>query len=639
MNNKFLDGMENILNVTQTQNGDKAYRTTKSDVLDLFYQGGASDRMSEEEVIRMIDLAMSESKELALRVLLYLVDIRKGQGKRKMFKTVLKHFNVRYPDILINLVKYVPEFGRWDYLEDLIIPVGTTVKKVEDKNFYVLLGNVLKPISVEVYPDRMVISEIDAAVTVNESARIKVLEDISFSGLPSDFYLKVRYLLMKEESKDLISEEYAPLLNIRVESLLRNSEKYKGSYILETLKRESEYIRFPLFNTTVTMINGSDEITEVEKAVLEVIAREWFKTFKKGDSLLYKWLYTTRQKDRIKRRKSEKIRRYLEQNKNKLSLVKYNRIITTNRSKLNIIEKNLTNKTYDKIDYSKVPSKATLKYISSFYRNDEERFTKHLELVKEGKTKVNSAVTYPYEIIHQYKEHSRNTVNDAYEELWKALPNYMTEARNILPVVDVSGSMECSVNGNTKATCMDAAVALGIYTAERNVGAFKDHFITFSTQPRLQKLKGDTLFEKYHNMERAHWSMSTSIERVMYLILQTAVVNHLSPEELPDTIIIFSDMQFNSSMDDANRDKSVMESYRDKFTIAGYKFPNVVYWNLNGSYGNSPATARDSGIMLVSGLSPVILTSVLNGTFSSPYDLMMDVISNERYNVIEDILK
>ena len=56
---------------------------------------------------------------------------------------------------------------------------------------------------------------------------------------------------------------------------------------------------------------------------------------------------------------------------------------------------------------------------------------------------------------------------------------------------------------------MPAAVALslGLYFAQRNIGAFRGHFITFSGRPRLVEVKGRDLYEQVKYAEkigRAH---------------------------------------------------------------------------------------------------------------------------------------
>ncbi len=82
------------------------------------------------------------------------------------------------------------------------------------------------------------------------------------------------------------------------------------------------------------------------------------------------------------------------------------------------------------------------------------------------------------------------------ELIKKNLPNTVGDAKNVLCVVDGSGSMLCPVgNGNT--TALHVANALGIYFSERMHGAFRNKFITFSEKPRYVNLTAcRTLNEK-----------------------------------------------------------------------------------------------------------------------------------------------
>ena len=57
----------------------------------------------------------------------------------------------------------------------------------------------------------------------------------------------------------------------------------------------------------------------------------------------------------------------------------------------------------------------------------------------------------------------------------------------------------------------------------------------------------------------------------------------------------------------------------------------MVFWNLK-DYGNRPAKSSTPGVALVSGFSPAILSSVLGREIKSPYETMMDVIGNSRYD-------
>jgi hypothetical protein len=201
----------------------------------------------------------------------------------------------------------------------------------------------------------------------------------------------------------------------------------------------------------------------------------------------------------------------------------------------------------------------------------------------------------------------------------------------ILPVVDVSGSMESPAGGNPNLTCMDIAVSLGMYISERSEGNFKDAFITFSESPELQYLKG-SLEQRLSQLISSDWGMSTNLEKVFNLILTQAKNNNISEEFMPTKILILSDMQFNQATrrDSLGAQSMIEEMYKE----AGYKMPNVVYWNLNSSGGNFPVEFDKNGTALVSGFSPSILKSLLGGKNMTPESIMMDTVNDKRYSVI-----
>ena len=100
------------------------------------------------------------------------------------------------------------------------------------------------------------------------------------------------------------------------------------------------------------------------------------------------------------------------------------------------------------------------------------------------------------------------------EAQWKALPDYVMEGhQNVLIMADTSGAMM----GRPLAT----ALGLAIYFAERTTGAFKDTFMTFSDQPKLIKLKGDTLYDKLQCIPSIY--ANTNLEAAFELILKVAI--------------------------------------------------------------------------------------------------------------------
>lgn len=330
-------------------------------------------------------------------------------------------------------------------------------------------------------------------------------------------------------------------------------------------------------------------------------------------NLLAKWLSR-------KGYEFEKVRKYL-----KLSPKEYRKLIV---GLSNTVEQKMCAKDWEDITYPQVPSVAMNKYRKAFLKNDTNRFNEYISLVNDGKEEIKAGVLFPHQLYQAYK---RNENKVAVEAQWINLPDYMTDSNErIIPVCDVSGSMESSY-GKTKVSPMDVSVSLGVYISERNKGIFKDAFITFSERPTMQYLKG-SLYERLRQLNRADWGMSTNLEAVYDLILKSAVNNNISEDEMPTKILIISDMEFNSCV--RNNNDTAIKMIERMYSDAGYKMPEIIFWNVNGRLENIPAKNDKKGVGLVSGFSPSILKSILQGSVETPISLMLKTVMSDRYNVI-----
>jgi len=336
-------------------------------------------------------------------------------------------------------------------------------------------------------------------------------------------------------------------------------------------------------------------------------------------SLLGKWL-----KSENASRKAMKLARKTYGHFN-MTPREYRKALTVLRKKINIVESKLVEKNYTDIDYSKVPAYAMKKYSAAFMRHDTERYQKYLADLKAGKTKVNASVLYPYDIVRS------SLKGDALaEEQWKALPNYIDGENNVLVMADTSGSM--TWDGGQP---IDTAVGLAIYFAEHNVGAFKDLFLTFSTRPAFVSLaKLTTLKAKIGTTMRADWGGSTDIIKAMELILDTAVKANAPQKDMPKSLIIISDMEFDSAVE-----RGFTKFYditKAKFEDAGYKIPGIVFWNVNSRQEVFHlADTSKKGVQLVSGASASIFKTLLGSLNTTPYEYMMKVLSDPRYDVVK----
>ena len=300
-----------------------------------------------------------------------------------------------------------------------------------------------------------------------------------------------------------------------------------------------------------------------------------------------------------------------------------------------VIEQKMCAGKFDEIDYSKVPSVAAARYQMSFYKNDNDRYRAYLsELQKpseERTVKINASSVYPYDVVKSLNRGVWEVAN----EQWNALPNYLEGSDEmILPVVDVSGSMVSSINRTGSLSCMDVAVSLGLYISERNSGPFKDHFVTFSESPELQKL-GGSLKERYEQLRSADWGMSTNLVSVFDLILKQADKHKVPQSNMPSKILILSDMEFDQAIEDGES-LSAIQAIRSKYESAGYELPAIIFWNIQSRRSNNiPVRFDENGTALISGFSPSIMKSLLGGKNITPVDIMHETINSQRYEAVK----
>ena len=304
----------------------------------------------------------------------------------------------------------------------------------------------------------------------------------------------------------------------------------------------------------------------------------------------------------------------------------------------NVVETQMCANDWDNINYSHVPSVAHARYKKAFGRHGTTYAEYVTKLVKgEAGVKINAGAVFPYDVlkgaINSYSRKSMTkTELDALQAQWDALPNFIGDA-NVLPMVDSSGSMTCPAGGHSSKsglTCLEVAISLGLYFADKNTGKFKDTFLTFSRTPKLVNLKGN-INQKIDQMNTGEVA-NTDLNRAFDLILKTAVDNKVPQAEMPGTLVIFSDMQFDQGVD---HDDSAIEMIARKYQAAGYELPKVVFWNLNAAYGNAPVKFNKAGVALVSGFSPAIAKSILSGNLDdfSPEAIMLKTVMVDRYAI------
>ena len=114
----FIDAITNELNneTKLTENGAVGYRTSGKKLLDLNFAVASLRRASETEIINKFMDAYFEDRITALKWLFYARDVREGLGERRLFRVVMEKFMAKEPRTAKELIKLVPEYGRYDDL-------------------------------------------------------------------------------------------------------------------------------------------------------------------------------------------------------------------------------------------------------------------------------------------------------------------------------------------------------------------------------------------------------------------------------------------------------------------------------------------------------------------------------------------
>ena len=414
----------------------------------------------------------------------------------------------------------------------------------------------------------------------------------------------------------------------------RVATKYLASYDTNAMRRNLQYVpEFGRWDDLFVFIG-----TPLENDALNIIKHQLALDVQcKTPSLLGKWMPSENTSSQKTRKTAAKVRKFIG-----MTPKQYRKTLSVLRARINVLERLMSEGRWDEIEFDKIPSKAGLKYKNAFARHDIERMKRNPEVktyeafAKDIETKVNAKALYPYEVVakalsacHRPMDHTDRLMVNKY---WENLADYFQgKTFNGLAVVDTSASM--TWHGG-EAAPLNVAISLGLYCAERANGPFANHYVSFSRTPRLIETNGVDFCDKVYRIYRTNLCENTNIEATFDMLLQTALNNGCSQDELPQNIIVISDMEFDQGTAYMNRNnaKTLMENIREKWARHGYRMPHLIYWNVDARQNNIPEDMGCGLISYVSGMSPSIFEQILSG--KTGYDLMMEKLDSERYAVI-----
>lgn len=459
----------------------------------------------------------------------------------------------------------------------------------------------------------------------NKSAAINDFHSVLAEG--EKYVLK--YLFYLRDAREGIGER--DLFKVCIKELLKCSKLDKKDEIVDVIIAQTpEFGRWDdlwIFLDT----KYAEKVIAVVKATL----KEDFENYRAGKSisLLAKWLPSANASAKSTKQLAEKLINALGTTPRV-----YRKTLSTLRAYLDVTEVKTCGNEWKEIDYNKVPSKANLKYKNAFLKHDEERRREFLSkaLAGDKEVKVHMSVAFPHEIVHKYGNGYRMEYDQSLEAYWKNLKPCVG-LKDTIVVRDGSGSMCCRVGG-TDVSAMDISTALAIYCSQYLEGSFKNRFITFSSRAQLVDLSScGSLKSKLETTYRHGDCSNTNIQNVFELILETAVESRMKPEELPSTVLIISDMEFDPGNSGwyggFNAGSNVFKIMDQKFKAAGYNLPKLAFWNVNSRTGTIPCKYNENGVLLISGFSQNVLSMVMNGK-TDPYEALIEELNNERYEAI-----
>ena len=335
-------------------------------------------------------------------------------------------------------------------------------------------------------------------------------------------------------------------------------------------------------------------------------------------SLLAKWLPTETASSTKTRELAKRAIKNI-----KITPRQYRKIVSSLREYIRVTERKMSLNEWETIDYSTVPSYAMARYNRAFKKHDEERFSKYIEALNEGKTKVNASTLYPYDLVKNYMGYSFDT-NLLTEQQWKALPNYIQGENNIIVMADVSGSM----SGRP----METSVGLAIYFAERATSDYHNLYMTFSREPHFVYIKeGATLREKVRQVQQTDIGYNTNLEKAFDYILNHALKNNITNEEMPKALVVISDLEIDNYVQSYGL--NFVGEMKKKFASYSYTLPLLVLWNVEAR--NDTFLSQDEKVLYVSGQSSSTFKNVLsclNG--KTAYDLMIEILTDKKYDYV-----
>ncbi|EOY06228.1 hypothetical protein QUC31_016386 [Theobroma cacao] len=627
----------------RTENFSPTFLSSGNPCLDFFFHV-VPDSPS-DQLIQRLELAWAHDALTTLKLICNLRGVRgTGKSDKEGFYTAAIWLYSNHPKTLAFNLKSIAEFGYFKDFPEILYRIleGPESRKIQKKEFKDRKRG-WKRFSKKSKPSRRFKQESDGKEEISDKEIDGVLGTVEEMGSGID---KEKARIMRKEREKAKAQRALDKYNFdsNYRFLFDCVAELFAEYLKSDIKNlnDEKLLKLSLAAKWCPSIDSS-----YDKATLicEGIAR---RVFPRESEKEYKGLeeghYAYRVRDRLRKQ-----------------------VLVPLHKALELPEVYMSANEWNLLPYNRVASVAMKNYKELFAKHDNERFQEYLVKVKTGKAKIAAGALLPHEIIGSLNDKDGGEVA---ELQWSRMVGDLAKKgklTNCIAVCDVSGSME--------GIPMEVSVALGLLVSELSEEPWKGKVITFSANPELHLIQGDTLKDKTQFVRDMDWGANTDFQKVFDQILSVAVEGKLSEDQLIKRIFVFSDMEFDAATGNGSKYWEQMDSDEDsendenywgknqmkmqarleewknnrkallqkewetdyeviqrKYSESGYsRVPEIVFWNLRNS-SSTPVVAMQNGVALVSGFSKNLLTLFLEeGGIVNPQQVMGLAIAGEEY--------
>jgi len=511
---------------------------------------------------------------------------RGGKGEKKLFYIMFSKLIEIYTEICFELLELIPQYGYWKDLRALYYYY--TTKFGENPDLFKKINDILEK------QLRLDIQELEKS------------EGVPKISLLAKYFAPKKCWAKKEKPEDKKKYDDVPVWSSESDS---ESETTCEIIVPERPPKEE---KLPL-RKVITIKS------KIENRFFQELADRIYSPANKQSS--------------------SRSRNYAEMNMRK-------KLVALRRA-LDIPEVKMCANRWAEINFGKVTSLCLSRNTRAFLDEDKKGNLRHPDsidrkdcrenLIKNLMKGVKGGQLNPNELVEKvFEKEVSIAVKAVVNSQWDSLVKNVQE--QIQKRIEVTGSKnfdltKCvimsDVSGSMNGTPMMVSIGFGILVSQLAHESFRDMVMTFDTNPCFHSLKDlKTFSQKVESLKGASWGGSTNFEGAMRLIVDVIEKNRLKEDEIPQSLLVVSDMQFNEATHNTdyfsrgrNRDwgcaydniKNMFKKFGERMYGHGIEPPQIIFWNVRANTVGFPAEAGVPGVSMLSGYSPALLKFIFSG--------------------------